>query len=74
MIKFISLLGLFGLVLSGCSTIQPVNHPCGVIVDSLRDVHGTTPSGDNRISRHFERGVAAGCWSRAGSLTGSALQ
>jgi hypothetical protein len=36
-----------------------------VIVDGLGDVHATTVDGENRISRHFERGVAAGCWARS---------
>jgi hypothetical protein len=36
-----------------------------VIVDSLQDVHATTKAGETRISKHFERGVAAGCWGRA---------
>jgi len=53
------------LGLAGCQTAMPVNRPCGVIVDSLRDVVGKTPRDRQRIDQHFERGVAAGCWKRA---------
>jgi hypothetical protein len=56
-------LGLLGL--AGCVTPAPVNRPCGVIIDPLRDVHGRTPADEQRIDGHFERGVAAGCWPRA---------
>jgi hypothetical protein len=35
-----------------------------VIVDPLKNIHATTRDGDRRISDHFERGVAAGCWPR----------
>lgn len=51
------------LALAGCLT-APVDRPCGVITDSLKDVRGATPEGDKRISIHFERGVAARCWGR----------
>jgi hypothetical protein len=35
-----------------------------VITDSLMTVRGATPADTRRIDIHFERGVAAGCWSR----------
>lgn len=53
-----------GLGLAACQTAQPVNRPCGVIDDSLGDVRATTAAGQGRINRHFERGVAAKCWTR----------
>ena len=53
-----------GTGIAGCASVQPVDRPCGVIVDPLKDVHATTTDGDRRISDHFERGVRAGCWSR----------
>lgn len=56
-------LGLVLLLLGGCATTS-VNKPCGVITDSLKDVHATTRDGERRISTHYEAGVAAGCWSR----------
>lgn len=52
-------------VVGGCANVAPVNSPCGVIEDSLIDVAGKTRGDDERIARHFERGVAAGCWGRA---------
>lgn len=55
-----------GLAASACQTSQPVDRPCGVIVDSLRDVYGRTPADTRRIDQHFERGIAASCWDRAG--------
>ena len=58
-------LAAFGTVLAGCATPVPVNSPCGVIKDSLGNVHATTQGGERRLSEHFERGVQAGCWSRA---------
>jgi starvation-inducible outer membrane lipoprotein len=52
--------------LSGCASVPvPIDRPCGVIVDSLRDVRGATPSDTRRIDIHFERGVAANCWKRS---------
>jgi hypothetical protein len=53
------------LALAGaaCQTV-PVDRPCGVIADSLRDVRGATPADVRRIDVHFERGVAAKCWGR----------
>lgn len=54
---------LVGLLLAGCTTTS-VNKPCGVITDSLGDVHATTRDGERRISQHYEAGIAAGCWSR----------
>jgi hypothetical protein len=53
------------LSLAACQTTAPVDRPCGVIRDSLRDVQGATPAMTRRIDVHFERGVAAGCWRRA---------
>lgn len=50
--------------MQGCATSLPVDAACGVITDSLGDVHATTKSGDQRISVNFERGVRAGCWTR----------
>jgi hypothetical protein len=35
-----------------------------VIADSLMNVRGATTADTRRIDIHFERGVAAGCWSR----------
>jgi hypothetical protein len=52
------------LVLAGCQSTSPVDRPCGVIIDSLRDVKGATPADTRRVDVHFERGVAAGCWKR----------
>lgn len=58
-------LGLgIALAASACQTAAPVSKPCGVIVDSLATVRGATPADTRRIDLHFERGVAAGCWSR----------
>lgn len=54
---------LVTMMLGGCATTS-VNKPCGVITDSLKDVHATTRDGERRISTHYEAGVAAGCWSR----------
>ncbi len=53
------------LAASACQTV-PVDKPCGVITDSLRDVRGASPAETRRIDVHFERGVAAGCWGRGG--------
>ena len=54
-----------GLVVSACwDKTVPVDKPCGVLADSLRDVRGATPADTRRIDIHFERGVAAGCWGR----------
>lgn len=61
----VTLLAAFGIGLTGCAATLPVNSPCGVITDSLGDVHATTRAGDKRISDNFERGVRAGCWSRS---------
>jgi hypothetical protein len=67
---FLSVLPLFAFVVflcmafGACATV-PVNRPCGVITDSLRDVQGKTPQDTRRIDVHFERGVAAGCWNRS---------
>lgn len=56
------LLAAIGIVTSGCVTTQPTNKPCGVLVDSLKDVHAKTREGERRISDHYERGRSAGCW------------
>lgn len=63
--KFMLGLPVLALLLMGnaCQTV-PVDRPCGVITDSLRDVHATTPAGETRLNIHFERGVSAGCWGR----------
>ena len=58
------LLAVTGIALTACVPTQPVNKPCGVIIDSLESVHATTKQGEVRISKHFERGVRAGCWGR----------
>lgn len=52
-----------GLMLAACAS-APVDRPCGVITDSLKDVRGADSSERRRIDMHFERGVAAGCWGR----------
>ncbi len=52
------------LALAGCQTPAPVDHPCGVIRDSLKTVRATTPTDQQRLDIHFERGVTAGCWGR----------
>ena len=54
------------LAASACQTTSPVDRPCGVIEDDLRTVMGATREDTRRIDRHFERGVAAGCWKREG--------
>lgn len=59
----VGIVTLVTMVLAGCQTTQ-VNKPCGVITDSLSDVHATTRDGERRISAHHEAGVAAGCWRR----------
>jgi hypothetical protein len=50
------------LALAACQTPAPVNRPCGVIQDGLKDVRATTPEGNRRIDVHHARGKAAGCW------------
>lgn len=53
------------LAVSACAKEPlPVTRPCGVITDSLMTVKGKTPEDDRRVDKHFERGVAAGCWGR----------
>jgi starvation-inducible outer membrane lipoprotein len=59
----VAMLFVICFALSACATV-PVNRPCGVIVDGLRDVQGKTPQDTRRIDVHFERGVAAKCWGR----------
>lgn len=56
---------LLAPALGGCpgQTVL-IAQPCGVIVDSLKDVRGATPADTRRIDVHFERGVAASCWKR----------
>lgn len=61
------LLAATGIALTACVPTQPVNKPCGVIINSLESVHATTKQGEVRISKHFERGVRAGCWGRTES-------
>ena len=53
-------------LLAGCGADMKasVNSACDVFTDSLRDVRSTNPNDDDRISKHFEAGVAAGCWKR----------
>lgn len=53
------------LAASACQTTVPVDKPCGVITDSLGDVQGKTKADTRRIDIHFEKGIAAGCWTRA---------
>jgi len=48
----------------GCTTTAPVDRPCGVIADSLKDVQGKRKQDRQRIDVHFEIGVRAGCWKR----------
>lgn len=58
---------LIGAALGGCvGTAKPVSvrSACDVFTDSLRDVHATNDVGEDRISKHFESGIAAGCWRR----------
>lgn len=55
--------GTLMLFLAACQSV-PVDRPCGVITDDLRDVRGATPADTKRIDKHFERGVAASCWRR----------
>ena len=59
----VTLMVACGIAISGCAVSQPVNSACGVIHDGLKDVHATTKDGDRRISDHYERGKAVGCWS-----------
>ena len=63
------LIAVVPLLLTGCAGMGalPVDQPCGVLRDSLADVRGRTAKGDQRIAEHFERGVRAGCWTRAGA-------
>ena len=49
------------VALSACQSV-PVNAPCGVIKDDLKTVRGATPADDLRVSIHYSRGRAAGCW------------
>ena len=44
--------------------LTPVDLPCGVLTDSLFSVTATTADGNRRLSDHFERSVAARCWTR----------
>lgn len=53
------------LAVAACATPVPVDRPCGVIIDSLRDVQGKNGAERRRVDIHFERGVAAGCWRRS---------
>jgi hypothetical protein len=47
--------------LAGCASV-PVDRPCGVIRDGLKEVRATTPAHQQRLDVHFERGRAVGCW------------
>ena len=60
----IALVAGIAIAVSACTTEAPVTRPCGVLSDSLKTVRGATAADDKRISIHFERGVAAGCWDR----------
>jgi hypothetical protein len=62
------LLAVLGTAITGCASVQPVDHPCGVITDSLQNVNATTKAGNERLAIHFERGAMAGCWKRIGNL------
>ena len=55
---------VIALATGTCAGQLPTSAPCGVIVDSLKDVLGKRPSDVKRLDFHFERGVAAGCWRR----------
>jgi hypothetical protein len=55
---------VLAVTLTACATPVTITNPCGVIIDSLRDVHGKDGFERRRIDRHFEAGVAAGCWKR----------
>lgn len=64
--RSVTILAALAGMLAGCAPKPaPVDRPCGVITDSLRDVIGQTPAMTKRIDAHFEAGVAAGCWDRA---------
>ena len=54
------------VLLAACGVENKVSvySACDVFTDPLRDVHATTPAGEDRISKHFETGVGAGCWKR----------
>ena len=60
----VAILAILAVSLAGCQTTAPVNRPCGVLTDSLRDVQGKRRQDVQRIDRHNERGVSAGCWTR----------
>ena len=57
-----SILVALGIATSSCATPVPVNNPCGVITDSLKDVHATTKIGEQRITLHYQAGLGARCW------------
>ncbi|MGO4337460.1 hypothetical protein AB4037_21335 [Labrys sp. KB_33_2] len=42
--------------------MAPVDRPCGVITDSLRDVQAISRESNRRLAVHYEGGRAAGCW------------
>jgi len=54
------------LVLAGCAGPAKVafSEPCGVITDSLSDVNARSRKGQQRLVIHYERGIAAKCWTR----------
>ena len=62
-----------GIALTGCAPQQPVNRPCGVIVDSLLSVNATSRDGTRRLADHYARGKAAGCWSGDTNSSGLAV-
>ena len=56
------LLAAIGIALGSCATGSPTLKPCGVITDNLIGVEATTPAGERRLTVHYARGKAAGCW------------
>jgi hypothetical protein len=68
-LKHLYLLLWIPIGLAGCANRpEPVDHPCGVITDSLQNVNATSRVGQERLDVHFERGERAGCWKRVGHL------
>lgn len=52
----------FCIGLAACARPVTIANPCGVIIDSLKDVRGATPAETRRIDKHHGRGFEAGCW------------